>query len=452
MTRDTQSTKLATKLATSLATRPQPTETVIAHARKLRWPLALVGAWLVAAPAQAQLLRGVGGLVGGLPLSTTVGDIGQQTRSDLNAAREDLTSPGQRLARLGALERAHPRELETDDSGAVVVRGEVLALSPTPAALDAAVKAGFAVRRQTGPDALGLAIVSLSAPKGLSASQALKRLRQLDPAGQYDLDHIYSGSGEAAAAAPVPVPVHGGAPSAADARVGLLDTGIDRDHPAFATSHIEQRGFAPGGVGMGAHGTAVASLLVGKTRGFHGAAPGAALWVADVYGAGPTGGSAFAIAAGLAWMAQNKVPVINISLVGPPNLALQAAVRATLARGELIVAPVGNDGPASPPLYPAAYPGVIAVTGVDARNKVLIEACRASHVDFSARGADVAAAKPGGGFETVRGTSFASPVVAGKLALALHRPDPAAAARAVAALSREAAGLGGVITVDSPAP
>ena len=231
-------------------------------------------------------------------------------------------------------------------------------------------------------------------------------------------------------------------------RIGLIDTGIDAKHPAFAASLIEQRGFAPGGVTPAAHGTAVASLIVGEARDFHGAAPGANLLAADVYGAGPTGGSVEAIVQGLAWMAENHVRVINISLVGPPNLTLELAVRALVDRGVLIVAPVGNDGPAAAPLYPAAYPGVVAVTGVDRRGKVLVEAARAGHMDFAAPGADLEAARTGGGFARVRGTSFAAPIVAGRLADLLRGEDRASAARALAALSDQARQAGGVVGRD----
>jgi subtilisin family serine protease len=103
---------------------------------------------------------------------------------------------------------------------------------------------------------------------------------------------------------------------------------------------------------------------------------------------------------------------------------------------------VANAGPAAPPLYPAAYPGVVAVTGVDARRRVLPEAGRGSHVDFAAPGAEVTVAGLAGGFVTVRGTSFATPVVAGRLARLLPAPDPGGAKAAVDALGREAADLG----------
>jgi len=416
------------------------------RAPTLGWPLALIGAWLIATPASAQLLRGLGGAVSGLPstISGTLGDVRHVTDQTV----DDLSSTTSQFSRdrLGDLAREYPRALEFDDKGAVVVRGEVLAISPSPASLDIAAKAGFSVLRDSRLDSLDLDLVTLATPKGVSAREALRRLRALDPDGRYDLDHLYAGAGEGLAASrPAADP---GAPQGAGVRIGLLDTGIDRGHPAFAASTIEQRGFAPGGVTPAAHGTAVASLMIGQAHGFHGAAPGASLLAADVYGAGPTGGSADAIVQGLAWMAENHVRVINMSLVGPPNLTLEVSVRALVKRGVLIVAPVGNDGPAAPPLYPAAYPGVVAVTGVDRRGKVLVEAGRAGHVDFAAPGADLEAARAGGGFARVRGTSFAAPIVAGRLADVLRGEDRAATARALAALAEEARQAAGVVGRD----
>jgi subtilisin family serine protease len=110
--------------------------------------------------------------------------------------------------------------------------------------------------------------------------------------------------------------------------------------------------------------------------------------------------------------------VINISLVGPSNLLVARAVQQVRARGVQIVAAVGNDGPAAPPQYPASYPGVLAVTGVDAKGRALLEAGKAAHLDFAAPGADMAAALPGQGYARVRGTSFAAPLATARLALA----------------------------------
>jgi subtilisin family serine protease len=136
------------------------------------------------------------------------------------------------------------------------------------------------------------------------------------------------------------------------------------------------------------------------------------------------------------------VPVINVSLVGPPNTALENVVKIAVARGFVIVAAVGNDGAAAPPLYPASYPGVIGVTGVDAHEKVLLEACRGPQVDFAAPGADMAAAMLSPGFSAVRGTSFAAPIVAGLLATQLSEPSPPGAEKALAQLAQQAVDLG----------
>jgi subtilisin family serine protease len=161
-----------------------------------------------------------------------------------------------------------------------------------------------------------------------------------------------------------------------------------------------------------------------------------------VYCGLPTGGASDVVAEAFAWLVQEEVPVINVSLVGPPNRVLEGVVQRVIAGGHIVVAAVGNDGPAAPPLYPAAWPGVIGVTGVDARRHVLAEAERGPQVKFAAPGAQMAAAKRPSGYTLVRGTSFAAPIVAGLLALNLPAPDTGAADRAVEALAREAVDLG----------
>jgi hypothetical protein len=315
---------------------------------------------------------------------------------------------------LAALVRSNPRVLDLDDNGQAVVRGEVLAVSPDEPALRRLTAAGFSIIRDEDADALGLRIVVLKPPGGMNVRTAIRRVREIDPAGDYDFNHLYAGAGGDGSAL-----VDGpGAANLPAGRVGLLDGGVDRKHPVFKGVEIEQRSFAPGGGGASRHGTAVASLLVGKGSG--GLGSGSRLYAADVYGTGPTGGAAAVIVGALNWMAQVKAPVVNISLVGPDNATLRAAVRAVQARGGLVVAAVGNDGPAAPPLYPASYPGVVAVTGVDAKDRLLPEAGRATHIDFAALGAGVKVATPGGGFTSARGTSYAAPVVSARLAA---RPD-----------------------------
>jgi subtilisin family serine protease len=333
-----------------------------------------------------------------------------------------------RLDRLRALVRAQPRRLDVDDLGQPVVRGEVLAVSPDPARLSAARAAGFTVLRTEGDAALGVVVITLAPPHGLDARRAVAQLRRSDPSGTYDYNHIYLDAG-GTGAAPTLSPTSGGGAI----KVGLLDGGVDARHSAFTGVSVEQRAFA-GETRPSAHGTATAALL--------GVGRGGRILAADVYGDGKAGGSASAIVAALGWMAASRAPVVNISLVGPPNAALAAAVRALTSRGCLLVAAVGNDGPAAPPLYPASYPEVIAVTGVDARKRLLPEAGQALHVDFAAQGGGLRAARPGGGAVSVRGTSFAAPIVAGRLAGLMAAPDPGQAARAVDRLAGVAEDLG----------
>jgi subtilisin family serine protease len=221
----------------------------------------------------------------------------------------------------------------------------------------------------------------------------------------------------------------------------LIDTGVDRNHPTLSGSQVTLWGCNDAPV-PAAHGTAVASLLIGNASGFHGAAPGAALFAADVYCGRGEGGSVDSIAAAAAWLARARIAVINVSLVGPPNVLLERVVSNLTKQGFLIVAAVGNDGPSAPPLYPAAYPGVIGVTGTDARRKVILEAERGKQVMFAAPGADMAAAGIQSFYASVRGTSFAAPIVAGLLAQHLEQPDRDAAQRVVDELKSKAVDLG----------
>jgi len=421
--------------------------------RVLALGVACAVAW--GAPAAGQILGG--GLPGGLPGSLPgrlPGGLGQLPRPDV-PPHPDPVRAAPRVAGamdaliLGPLDevrrltierllRDHADLVEADDHGQPVVRGEALALGVDRGALERLRRAGFSVRSQDRLGGLGLNTAVLGLPRGLSAVEAIRRLRMLDPVGQYDFNHLYQAAG-AATGGP---PTARAAAAKADGRgltVGVVDGSAAQSRPALLGVRLVQRAFAPGGARVTSHATAVASLISGAAGPFHGAAPGAKLLVADVYGPTAAGGSAQAIASALDWLAQSKAPVVNISLVGPSNLLLGAAVHALVARGVIVVAPVGNDGPAAPPLYPAAYPGVVAVTGADAARHVLPEAGRAGHVDFAAPGADMAAAGVNGGLVAVRGTSFAAPIVAGRLAILQARGGPTSP---VDALAREAVDLG----------
>jgi len=391
------------------------------------------------APAVGQLLPPVQvPTVPGLPtdeINRTV-DGTLRTASDPERLREV------RRLRVRELLRTNRAALEADPRGAPMLRDEVVALSPSAEALERARAEGFNVGRTRALEGLDTTIVVLQAPAGMSTRRALQRLRALDPGGIYDFNHVYLSSGAVGEGAGTPSPstFDAGSP-AKGARVGLIDGGVQRSHPVFQGVAIHEHGCAGGNV-PSEHGTAVASLLVGQGDHFSGAAVGAELYSADVYCGLATGGAVDAVADAFSWLSRERVPVINISLVGPANSLLEQVVRIVTARGHIVVAAVGNDGPSAPPLYPAAYPEVIAVTGVDGHQRVLIEACRGKHVDFAAPGADMAAAGLNTEFALVRGTSFAAPIAAGLFARQLMEVNRAHAASAVAALTSQAVDLG----------
>jgi len=386
-----------------------------------KWAAATALAGAMGAAAGAQLLPPLPApppVVGG-----TIGEVGRTTGQALGEVRAtagDLAD--QRVERLQALVRANPDSLEMTDLGPAV-RGEVIALDPDSASLAAAEAAGFTRIAEERIEGLDLREVTLRVPRGWSVDRALARLRRIAPGGQFAANHLHGQSGAAGAAVAGAMAFAQGRPAAPPA-VGVIDGGVAA-HPALRGA-VRQRGFAAGAPRPSAHATAVASLIAGEGP-VRGAAPGAPLVVADVYGSDPAGGNALALARALGWMTVLRVPVVAISLVGPANALVARAVAEAQARGVRVVAAVGNDGPAAPPAYPASYPGVIAVTGIDGRGRVLAEAGRASHLDYAAPGADMAAASPNGRIAAVRGTSFAVPFVAGRLALHVGSPQPIAA-------------------------
>src|SRR5687768_15613530 len=128
------------------------------------------------------------------PLNRTVDGVLEQ--ADPQRLRE------LRQLRIRTLLRTHRTVLERDPRGAPIVRSEVVALSPTQEALDRARAAGFGIGRTRTLDGLDVTIVVLQAPAGMSTRRALDRLREADPEGTYDYNHIYLDSGEVAAAPP----------------------------------------------------------------------------------------------------------------------------------------------------------------------------------------------------------------------------------------------------------
>lgn len=366
-------------------------------------PLALAVLLIVGfcAPATAQLaLPRVGDALG-----QTLGTLDQTLDPALGSVRDAAAGAREllrrRTDRIAGLVRANRDTIERDQHGDLARKGELLIVDPQPGALDQVRAAGFAVLSDDRLGELGVAVAKVGVPAGIPLAKAQGQLAALLPGATITADTLHQPSGTASggkgtADAPTLLPP-------VSAPVGMIDGA-----PASAS---EVRGFARGAPRPSDHGSAVASLLrmAGVKR----------TLAADVYGSDPAGGNALAVARALDWLVGAGVRVVSISLVGPSNPLLVRAIEAAHRRGAVIVAAVGNDGPAAPPSYPASYPGVIAVTAVDGHNQPLIEAGRALHLDYAAPGADMLAANSAGRWARVRGTSFAAPLVAARAAAAL---------------------------------
>ena len=350
--------------------------------------------------------------VGVPPVGGVLGDTTDRLSSTIDRLDESVQRQARTLLRarertLGRLLRGNRDTIERDARGNLARRGELVAIDLADAERAKLQDAGFTALGSELIDGLDIRVTRLRVPDGMELAEAEALAARLAPQSTISPDNLHFPSGERIGASAI-TPVAIQSASRIGIEVGMID-----GSPGASVPVLVERGFARGAPRPSDHGSAVASLLrgAGVTR----------IRVADVYGEDPAGGNALAIARALGWLTQSGTRVVTISLVGPRNALLERAVREARARGIVIVAAVGNDGPAAPPAYPASYDGVIAVTGVDRRNRALIEAGRALHLDYSAPGDRVYALDARGRTKSWRGTSFATPLVAARIAAALER-------------------------------
>lgn len=175
------------------------------------------------------------------------------------------------------------------------------------------------------------------------------------------------------------------------ARVLVLDTGVDQEHPSLKANFEKGQDFTGNSTGADfsdeiGHGTHVAGTIAGvmDDSGFTGVAPEAKFLMGRVCAA--QGCSNVAVAQGINWGIEEKVDVISMSLGGAWSTpAERAAVAAAETAGVTVVAASGNDGTGRVS-YPAALPTVIAVGAIDEKlNKA----------DFSQWGPELAIVAPG---------------------------------------------------------
>ncbi|SEN94015.1 Subtilase family protein [Gemmobacter aquatilis] len=317
---------------------------------------------------------------------------------------------------------------------------------------------GFALIETRALPGFGRDLHRFAPPPGVTLTTARDRVRALPSGGTADFNHYYrSGQDILPAAAPSPAPAdcrHGncqshalvGWPDAAAraARcavppvIGVIDTGVNQTHDLLTGARIDVQGLAAEGGDPSAkvHGTAVLSVLAGRPGSrVEGLLPEARYVVVDVFTRAGRDERADVVALlrGLDLMDSHGVRVVNLSLAGPANTALETMVRRLIEdRSMVLVAAVGNGGAQQPVAYPAAYAGVIGVTALDSRGRVYRAAQRGAEVDLAAPGVGLLLATSIRGARAQTGTSFATPFVTAAAALVLAQA-PALGSEEVAA-------------------
>ncbi len=149
--------------------------------------------------------------------------------------------------------------------------------------------------------------------------------------------------------------------------VAVLDSGVAA-HPAFSEGQVTHVDLVNDGQPFEGHGTAIASLIVGSVDGAQGVSPAAK--ILDVRIAGAGGSDSFLLARGIEMALARGAQIINISMgsYGDSPVVAQA-INHALERGVVVVASAGNDSAAVKD-WPAAYAGVISVSGVDAAGRL----------------------------------------------------------------------------------
>jgi subtilisin family serine protease len=232
-------------------------------------------------------------------------------------------------------------------------------------------------------------------------------------------------------------------------RIYVIDTGVDAGHPDLAGRVADGWSAIEDGRGTAdcnGHGTHVAGTAAGTEYGVAKSAVIVPVRVLDCSGAG----FASSLIAGINWVVANHpggAGIINLSVGGPANSAVDRAVEDAAARGLLVVAAAGNDGGDACAVSPARAASALT-SGATTSNDV-----RASYsntggcVDLFAPGSGITSAWPGGSAATLSGTSMAAPHVAG-IAARIYQAELTTSASKVRSLLLGSAVGGAVASAD----
>ncbi|WP_413294531.1 S8 family serine peptidase [Bdellovibrio sp. HCB185ZH] len=185
----------------------------------------------------------------------------------------------------------------------------------------------------------------------------------------------------------------------AGARVMVIDSGIDKNHPVFAGRIEKVQNFtADGGpqdvTDTEGHGTHVAGIIAAQAAQEEvGVAPEAKLLIAKVCGS--KGCNNDAVAKALLWALREKVDVVNMSLGGGGSVPEQFMIKQLDGEQIPVVAAMGNNGMEATPM-PAGYISVTAVGAVDANGKRAAFSNWSPALDLMAPGVSIRSSVPRG--------------------------------------------------------
>ena len=202
--------------------------------------------------------------------------------------------------------------------------------------------------------------------------------------------------------------------------VGILDTGVDQNHPDLAgkvTAGTDNPDYDLNDqIG---HGTEVAGIIAANTNNNLGIA--GISWNTKVLSLRITddvGQARVSTVVKALEDAYNKgAKIVQISLsTNQFSHTLRDSIQQAQDRGILVVSTAGNTG-VSELRYPAAFDGVIGVGATNQAKEIESYSTRGEHVDLVAPGTSVYTTSAYSSYETVTGTSFSSPQIAGAAAL-----------------------------------
>ncbi len=252
----------------------------------------------------------------------------------------------------------------------------------------------------------------------------------------------------------------GAFPAAGGVKVGIVDTGIQTSHPDLSgkvANCARSQGILPifsGTIQEGScaddngHGTHVAGTISANANngaGVTGVSFNSPLSICKALG-GPLGtGSTADVANCIRWAHDKGAKVISMSLGGGDSTTLKNAVdyawKSGGANGSVLIAAAGNDGDATLN-YPAAYPNVVSVAATDDTDSRASFSNANADVEIAAPGVDILSTWNNGGYNTISGTSMATPHVAGVAAVIKARNSGFTAAQVVSKLDSSVDDLG----------